>query len=156
MTLVDTDVMIDIRRGHPLALAWFDGLEEVPGLPGFVLMELVAGCKTRKDMREVKKQAGLFQIYWPTSTDCEQVLDIFMATRFSSGLSMPDAVIGAIAMGLAATLLRYHSQRCRTARVRRGDHRRGSHTPGRLPAGWRREALLDFVSIRPPFAYPFA
>ena len=54
MTLVDTDVMVDIRRGHPPALAWFDGLEEVPGLPGFVLMELVAGCKTRKDMREVR------------------------------------------------------------------------------------------------------
>src|SRR5436190_21721045 len=68
MTLVDTDVMIDIRRGHPPALTWFDSLEEVPGLPGFVLMELVAGCKTRKDMRAVKKQAGRLQIDWPTST----------------------------------------------------------------------------------------
>ena len=110
MTLVDTDVMVDIRRGHPPALAWFDGLGEVPGLPGFVLMELVAGCKTRKDMREVKKQASLFQIYWPTSTDCEQALDIFMATRFSSGLSMPDAIIGATAMGLTATLFTFNAR----------------------------------------------
>src|SRR5216683_381478 len=94
MTLVDTDVMVDIRRGHPPALAWFDGLAEVPGLPGFVLMELVAGCKTRKDMREVKQQAVLFQIYWPTSADCERALDLFTGTRFRSGLSMPDALIG--------------------------------------------------------------
>src|SRR6266571_4241892 len=104
MTLVDTDVMIDIRRGHPPALAWFGGLEEVPGLPGFVLMELVAGCKTRKDMRELKKQAALFQIYWPTPVDCERALDTFMATRFRSGLSMPDAIIGATAVALSATL----------------------------------------------------
>ena len=110
MTLVDTDVMVDIRRGHPPALAWFDGLAEVPGLPGFVLMELVAGCKTCKDMREVKKQASLFQIYWPTSTDCEQALDIFMTARFSGGLSMPDAVIGATAVGLSATLFTFNAR----------------------------------------------
>src|SRR5438067_6539628 len=88
MTLVDTDVMVDIRRGHPPALAWFDGLGAVPGLPGFVLMELVAGCKTRKDMRTVKKQDSLFQNYWPTTTDCEQALELIMAKRFSNGLSL--------------------------------------------------------------------
>src|SRR5438309_11280907 len=95
MTLVDTDVMIDIRRGHPPALAWFDALEEVPGLPGFVLLELVAGCRTRQDMRSVKRQTALFTLYWPTPADCERALEIFTKTRFRSGLSMPDAIIGA-------------------------------------------------------------
>jgi len=114
MTLVDTDVMVDIRCGHPPALAWFDGLGAVPGLPGFVLMELVAGCKTRNDMRAVKKQASLFQIYWPTPTDCEQALELFMATRFSSGLSMPDAVIGATAIGLSATLFTFNARDFKT------------------------------------------
>ena len=44
------------------------------------------------------------------SADCEQALDIFMATRFSSGLSMPDAVIGATAMGLSATLFTFNAR----------------------------------------------
>jgi predicted nucleic acid-binding protein len=110
MTLVDTDVMVDIRRGHPPALEWFEGLEEVPGLPGFVLMELVAGCRTREGMRAVKRQAGLFTLYWPTAADCERALDLFMRTRFHSGLGMADAVIGATAMGLAATLYTFNAR----------------------------------------------
>jgi hypothetical protein len=38
MDLVDTDVLIDVQRGHPPALAWFAGLTDdkhyrvVPGL----------------------------------------------------------------------------------------------------------------------------
>jgi predicted nucleic acid-binding protein len=41
MDLVDTDVLIDVQRGHPPALAWFAGLTELPAVPGFVVMELV-------------------------------------------------------------------------------------------------------------------
>jgi predicted nucleic acid-binding protein len=110
VTLVDTDVMVDIRRGYPPALAWFDALEEVPGLPGFVLLELVAGCRTRQDMRSVKQQTALFTRYWPTSTDCERALEIFTKTRFRSGLSMPDAIIGATALGLSATLYTFNAR----------------------------------------------
>ena len=73
-------------------------------------MELIAECKTQKDMRDVKKQVSLFQIYWPTSADCEQALDTFVATRFNSGLSMPDAVIGATAIGLSATLFTFNTR----------------------------------------------
>ena len=40
MVLLDTDVMIDILRGYPPALAWLRSLDDdVIALPGFVLME---------------------------------------------------------------------------------------------------------------------
>ena len=31
--IVDTDVLIDIQRGHPPALAWFAGLTDLPAVP---------------------------------------------------------------------------------------------------------------------------
>jgi hypothetical protein len=38
MDLVDTDVLIDVQRGHPTAPAWFRGLTNLPAVPGFVVM----------------------------------------------------------------------------------------------------------------------
>lgn len=41
MYVLDTDVLIDIQRGYPPALAWFSNLTELPALPGLVVMELI-------------------------------------------------------------------------------------------------------------------
>jgi predicted nucleic acid-binding protein len=36
MLVLDTDVLIDVQRGHAAALAWFAGLAEVPSVcPGW-------------------------------------------------------------------------------------------------------------------------
>lgn len=41
MYLLDTDVLIDIQRGHAPAIAWFSSLSDIPSVPGFVVMELI-------------------------------------------------------------------------------------------------------------------
>jgi hypothetical protein len=41
MYLLDTDVLIDIQRGHAPAIAWFSSLLKVPSVPGFVVIELI-------------------------------------------------------------------------------------------------------------------
>ena len=41
MYLLDTDILIDVQRGHKPAVAWFAKLESIPSVPGFVVMELV-------------------------------------------------------------------------------------------------------------------
>ncbi|MCU0825131.1 MAG: response regulator, partial [Leptospira sp.] len=33
-------VLIDIQRGHAPAIAWFASLQDLPSVPGFVVMEL--------------------------------------------------------------------------------------------------------------------
>ena len=45
MDLVDTDILIDVQRGHPPALAWFAGQAELPAVPGFVVMELLQDAR---------------------------------------------------------------------------------------------------------------
>ena len=41
MQILDSDVLIDVLRGHPPAVDWFGGLVELPSVPGFVAMELI-------------------------------------------------------------------------------------------------------------------
>jgi predicted nucleic acid-binding protein len=62
MRLLDTDVMIDILRDYAPAIEWLSSLqdEEAPGLPGFVVMELVQGerwCRSsgRKSSRHISE-----------------------------------------------------------------------------------------------------
>ena len=45
MILLDTDVMVDINREYQLTIEWFASLEEVPALPGIVVLELINGCR---------------------------------------------------------------------------------------------------------------
>ena len=43
--LLDSDVMVDVLRNHPPAVAWLNGLSSTPvSLPGIVAMELLQGC----------------------------------------------------------------------------------------------------------------
>lgn len=35
MYLLDTDVLVDIQRGHTPAIAWFASLTTLPSVPGF-------------------------------------------------------------------------------------------------------------------------
>lgn len=43
MRLLDTDILIDVLRGHPPAVDWFGDLSELPSVPGFVVMEFILG-----------------------------------------------------------------------------------------------------------------
>ncbi len=53
MVLLDTDIMIDFLRGYPPALIFFDALgENEILLPGFVVMELIQGCKNKTEQEK--------------------------------------------------------------------------------------------------------
>ena len=54
MLALDTDVMIDIRRGLPAAVSWFRKLDELPAVPGFVVMELIQGLSNKKQLVELR------------------------------------------------------------------------------------------------------
>jgi predicted nucleic acid-binding protein len=110
MDLVDTDVLIDLQRGHPPALAWFAGRTELPAVPGFVVMELI------QDAREVRQALQLvapLRVIWPTETDCARALSDFTAYHLSHGLGLLDAMIAACATGLSATLFTFNNKHYR-------------------------------------------
>jgi hypothetical protein len=108
MRLLDTDVIVDIQRGYEPALEWLESLEEAPGLPGFVPMELMDGCRDKQEMTGLRKNLEPFSIYWPSDADSNRALLTFSQGHLSHNLGILDALIGECAVGLAACLCTFN------------------------------------------------
>ena len=108
MHLVDTDVLIDVWRGHEPAVEWFAGSAELPAVPGLVVMELVQDAENRQQVRQALKLVQPLEVVWPTEADCARALSDFVAYRLSHGLGLLDALIAACAVGRAATLYTFN------------------------------------------------
>ncbi|MBF2080305.1 MAG: PIN domain-containing protein [Synechococcales cyanobacterium T60_A2020_003] len=108
MYLLDTDVLIDIQRGHAPAIAWFAGLQDLPIVPGFVVMELIQDAKNTQQVRNALKLTASFSIVWPTEVDCVRALSSFTAYHLSHSLGLLDALIAVCAVGLGATLFTFN------------------------------------------------
>lgn len=113
MEIVDTDVLIDIQRGHPPAVAWFAGLTELPAVAGFVVMELVQDARNANEVRKALKLVAPFQVIWPTEADCARALSDFAAYHLSHGLGLLDALIAACAVGQSASLCTFNAKHYR-------------------------------------------
>src|SRR5216684_112698 len=100
MFVVNTDVMIDVQRGHPPALAWFASLTEVPVIPGIVVMELIQDARNAKEIQQALKLTAPLKIVWPTDADYALALSLFTSYHLSHGLGLLDSLIGASAIGL--------------------------------------------------------
>src|SRR5947208_7626176 len=104
MDLLDTDVLIDVQRGHPPALTWFAGLTDLPAVPGFVVLELIQDARNGREIRQALKLVAPLPLVWPTEADCTRALSDFTAYHLSHGLGLLDALIGACAVDRSATL----------------------------------------------------
>jgi len=104
MLLLDTDVIIDVQRGHPPALTWFSSLTELPSIPGLVVMELIQDARNAKEVAQALKLIAPFSVIWPTEADCSKALTDFTSFHMSHGLGLLDSLIGACAFGRGAEL----------------------------------------------------
>jgi predicted nucleic acid-binding protein len=113
MILLDTDVLIDIQRGRPQALAWFSALPELPAVPGFVAMELIQGAQNAQQVRDALKLVAPLPIVWPMEADCARALSDFAALHLTQGLGLLDSLIAACALGRSATLCTFNTKHYR-------------------------------------------
>jgi len=111
MILIDTDVMVDIMRRHPPAVAWLDSLgTEVVGIPGLVAMELLQGCRNREEQQQLEGFLRPYQRYWPSQPDCARAFDNFAAYHLSHSLGILDALIAETAVGLGIQLASFNTK----------------------------------------------
>jgi hypothetical protein len=93
--------MIDILRQYLPAVAWLVSLgEEEIALPGFVVMELVQGCRNKGEQEKVERELKTYTIVWPSPTTCSEALSVFANYYLSHGLGILDTLIGQIAVTL--------------------------------------------------------
>ena len=110
MNLIDTDVIVDVQRGYPPAIAWFAGLNEIPMAPGIVVMELIQSARNAHEVRQAMKLVAPVPVVWSTESDCTVALTDFATYHLSHGLGLLDALIAACTKGLAATLLTFNTK----------------------------------------------
>jgi tRNA(fMet)-specific endonuclease VapC len=109
MILVDTDVAIDILRGHPPALNWLQSLGSTPlGLPGLVVMELLQGCQNKGEQQRVEKFCQPYTLCWPAEAHCQRALQDFAAFHLSNNLGLLDSLIAHTAVGLNEPLATFN------------------------------------------------
>lgn len=108
MLLLDTDILIDIQRSYAPAIAWFASLQEVPSVPGFVVMELVQDAQNKQQVRQVLKLVAPLPVVWLTEADCVRALSDFTVYHLSDRLGLLDALIAACAIGRGATLCTFN------------------------------------------------
>ena len=105
MALVDTDIMIDVLRQFPPALAWLTSLgAETIVVPGLVAMELLQGCRSRAEQEKVERTLGRCRIVWPSTASCDAALAAFAQFHLSHNLGVIDALIAQAAIELGLPL----------------------------------------------------
>ena len=107
MILLDTDVMVDLLRQYPTAVAWLDSLgDDEVVLPGYMVMELIQGCSSKAEQEKLEKEFDAFSTTWPTPEVCEEALSVFSRYHLSHGLGIIDALIGQLAISLGLPSIR--------------------------------------------------
>jgi hypothetical protein len=120
MLLLDTDVVIDVLRGHSPAVTWLESVPgEIVGLPGLVLMEVIQGCRDLDEQRRVQRATGEFDVFWPTEADCRRALSDFTEHRLGAGLGLLDALIAETAVGRGAPLASFNERHYRSIQALR-------------------------------------
>jgi predicted nucleic acid-binding protein len=101
MFLLNTDIMIDLLRQYPPSVEWLESLgDEEISLPGFVVMELIQGCKDHKEQDQLEKELNIYSIIWPEAETCNIALSIFTRFHLSHNLGLLDALVGQTAVAL--------------------------------------------------------
>ncbi len=77
MILLDSDVMIDLLRQYPPAVEWFDTLEDEQEiiLPGYVVMEMIQGCRNKIEQERLQRELTTCGVVWPSPEDCDKALN---------------------------------------------------------------------------------
>ena len=112
MILLDSDVMIDLLRHYSPAIDWFDTLddEEEIMLSGYVVMELIQGCRSKTEQASVQRELAVYGTVWPSSVDCDEALRIFVEYHLSHGAGLLDVLIGQTAVALKVPLYTFNQK----------------------------------------------
>jgi len=107
--ILDTDVMVDLLRGYLPAVAWMESLGEAEiGLPGFVVMELLQGCRNRHEQRILQERIAPYAVLWPSPEHCNQALASFARLHLSGNVGVLDVLIAQTALAFGEPLYTFN------------------------------------------------
>jgi predicted nucleic acid-binding protein len=100
LTIVDTDILIDVGRGEKKAIDYVQHLSASSALATTTVtqMELMVGCRNKTELNNLDAFLGRFQIYKLTVPISENAVQLLRQYRLSHGLLVADALIAATAL----------------------------------------------------------
>lgn len=96
--LVDTSILVDFLRGNEPARAWLFrySLGEL-AVSVVTAAELVAGCRNRKEQREVERELALYPMVWISGPISSTAWEWYRKIHLSQGSGFLDCLIAASA-----------------------------------------------------------
>jgi predicted nucleic acid-binding protein len=107
-TVLDSDVLIDLARGHPPAIELVDHLiaeGERPAISIVTEMELFVGARTRSEQRLIGQLARRLLVLPISEMISLRARNLVVRYGLSRGLTIPDALIAATTIAARAQLL---------------------------------------------------
>lgn len=92
--LLDTNIIVDLLRGYPPALAWI-ATQHSPAICRFVYMEVVQGAENKQKMQQSIKFLGRFTLIEHTQEDFLWATGQIVKYRLSYNVDLTDALIAA-------------------------------------------------------------
>ena len=99
--LLDTTVLIDLSRGNPDAADFVDAARgsDIPMYVSVIFaMELIAGCRDKAETRRAEQLIDSFGLVQISPSASSRAYDLVRAYSRSHGLTIPDALIAAVAV----------------------------------------------------------
>ena len=113
---LDTNIVVDVLRRFPLAVAYLETAEQqgTLSLSTPSQMELIIGCRNRAEARRLREFLEHFEICGLSATIGETAVDLIYQYRLSHGLLLADALIAATALEYEETLYTKNVRHFRT------------------------------------------
>jgi len=98
--IVDTDILIDMGRGVPDAVAFIQRQEQESaiGVSTITLLELLIGCRDRAEQQRTERFLARFEVIRLSEQSADGAVDLVRRYRLSHGLLLADALIAATAL----------------------------------------------------------
>ena len=100
LTIVDSDILIDVARGKVEAINCLLSLQQTSTLAISAVskMELIVGCRNKKELQDLEKFLIRYQILKITDRISDLAVDLLTQYFPSHGLLIADALIAATAL----------------------------------------------------------
>jgi len=99
--LLDTTVLVDLSRGHAGSADFVDSIRDA-GIPAHVsvvsAMELIAGCRDKAETKKAQRLIESLALVHISPSASILAYDFMLSYSRSHGLSIPDALIAAVAV----------------------------------------------------------
>ena len=105
MTLLDTNVLIEILKGNPQTLETVESLDGPLAISSISAMELFYGARDKAESRKLERFVTLFRLLHIDESISAKAMALIRAYAKSHSLDIPDSLIAATALSRNCRLM---------------------------------------------------